>query len=115
MPQMADSEVDSKSIKAGFSAPVDVITRARKKAGSNFSAYITGLIEKDLKNVQPELLSSTVIVDMARLLVGELDARKLARQIGDADQPEMLQKWLRQLLEKPEEPADPTVKKVCGI
>jgi len=99
-------QVDSKYIKAGFSAPESLILRAKEKAGANFSAYVTRLIERDLDNLPLAPLSPTVIVDLARTLSGEIDARIIERRFGADDQPMMLRNWLRLIAEKPNDAPD---------
>jgi hypothetical protein len=72
---------------------------ARERFGGNRSKYLQALIERDLGNSMPEPLSPTVLIDLTRALSGEIDAQEITRRIGFVDQPRLLRKWLRHLID----------------
>lgn len=83
----------------------EIFGKAKRKAeikGLKFSNYLASLITKDVANesfVADNPMSSTIVVDLARVLVGELDAKEVAKRLGDQDQPKVLQAWLRSIIE----------------
>jgi hypothetical protein len=95
------TESEEKFVRHSFSFPPELLNRLRGRT-DNMSAYVRTLIENDLDNkrAEPDALSATIVVDLARVLVGELDAQKVSNSIGNANQPEMLQAWLRSLVTK---------------
>jgi hypothetical protein len=92
-----------------ISLDVEIFRKAKHKAdtkGLKFSNYLASLVAKDVAGevvVADDPTSSTVVVDLARVLVGELDAKEVAKKLGGQDQPKVLQQWLRSLLDEPEE------------
>lgn len=98
---------DGKFVRQSISLPPTLLTRLRETT-SNSSAYIRTLIENDLDGrvPEPKALSSTIIVDLARVLSGEIDAQIIAKKLAGADQPMMLRAWLRNLAETEEVEVD---------
>ncbi|MBN1404159.1 MAG: hypothetical protein JW942_06825 [Opitutales bacterium] len=83
----------------------DIFRRAKDKAeskGMKFSTYVAGLIVADISDgvSLPDPTDRDAIVDLARKLIGELDARALADKLKGQNQPRILQAWLRQLAEE---------------
>jgi hypothetical protein len=82
----------------------DLLEKGQAKAaaqGGKFSTYVQRLIASDLSNESPKPLSPTIIEDLARVLIGELDAKAVAERLEVHDQPKVLQKWLRELAAEP--------------
>jgi len=73
--------------------------QAKEHFGGNRSKYLQSLIGRDLDNGPANPLSKTIIVDLARVLVGELDAEELKAHLKDKDQRKLLQAWIRQTVE----------------
>jgi len=94
-------EMEEKFVRHSFSFPPELLERLRGRT-DNMSAHVRLLIENDLNGnpSPPDALSANIVVDLARVLVGELDAQKIAKAVGDSNQPEMLQAWLRSLVAK---------------
>jgi hypothetical protein len=92
-----------KSIKKSISFPPGLLESALGRATSdhagNLSRYLQVLIERDLSgDNEPDPLSPTIIVDLARRLCGEMDAADIALRLESLGQVAQ-SKLLRNLLE----------------
>jgi hypothetical protein len=93
-----------------ISLDAEIFKKAKRKSeskGLKFSNYLAGLVSKDVADevvAVDDPMSSTVIVDLARVLSGEIDAQSIAKKLGSANQPMMLRQWVRDLAES--EPED---------
>lgn len=83
----------------------------KERAGGNVSGYIRNLVEADLRG-QPEParpLSPNILVEIAKVLIGELDAQDVERRVAGQDQRRLLQAWLlslaKEAAEEEEEPS----------
>jgi len=95
----SDDDADLSADRATFSAPPEIMKKARQKAKKmkqKFSNYIAEVITADVQNEaeQPSVLSPDVLVELTRRACGELMAADLATALADANQPEALRDLL---------------------
>ena len=90
----------TKRITSSLSIDPTLLAKAKERAGVQpFSDYIRQLIENDLSGNKeiPSPLSPTVLVDLMRVLSGEIDARRYAAALANSDVPDQAA-HLRELL-----------------
>lgn len=95
-------QMDDKFVRQSISFPPKLLSRVRANT-DNLSAYVRALIEQDLENHSAEsrALSATIIIDLARVLLGELDAQELETLLDDkVNQPKLLQGLLRAIADR---------------
>ncbi len=77
----------------------DLLGRAQKRAEQThkgkFSTYVTDAVERELQGLPPDAMSPTIVLDLARRLLGEPDALRMLARVGKADQPLLLRELLR--------------------
>lgn len=92
---------DEKKARQGISIPPDLLASAKERAKNNLSAYVRGLIKKDLAGEEDaDALSTTVVVDLTRRLCGEIDATEMSYLIEGTSQPKVLREMLQVKLEE---------------
>lgn len=100
--QLAGMKKDAaeKKTRQGLSLSPELLAAAKVRGRGNLSAYIRGLIERDLagESAAQNALSQSIIVDLAEELIGKMDAGFLDDILKDYDQRLTLQEILQDIL-----------------
>lgn len=92
-------KAQTKTVSLPASLWADVEKRWRDRWDDR-SDYLRELITRDLNTGGlPEPMDAQVLIQSARVLIGEVKARELVRYVGDADQPTLLAALLEGYLE----------------
>lgn len=74
---------------------------AKARYAGKISAFLRAAVERDLSGDTrgaPDAMSPTILVDLAKRLLGEIDAAELAHGLGNKDQPKKLRVMLQRIL-----------------
>lgn len=93
--QMPDPQKE-KTDKRSVSFPISLLERALERAEGSFSGYLQDLIRRDLDGapVKPDPMSPSIVVDLTRVLCGELDGEEMADLLSGESQPRILRSLL---------------------
>jgi len=105
----------------GFHVPEDsslakaVRARVSAEKHPSVSAYVRSVVERDVSGGGPsDAMSPTVLVDLTRRLLGELDAEAMAIVMSGRDQRRELQRALRAFLVPYPQPGDDSASRAAA-